>query len=150
MSPQGDTLNQAALRNPSVRSRGPVPVPEAETLPMVLEVGESPAGSGVLRSLLGSEVHVEREADLGAALQRCLQEPVDVLFVNLFDARPSELTALALFRQTRPEQYVAVCSEPSMVKSLEQTGLADALFVLESMHKSSIQSPKRLNNLPCY
>jgi len=143
-------LTQAALSKPSARSYAPVPVRQVQNLPTVLVAGDNPAGSRALRSLLGDQVHVEKETELGAALQRCLDKPVDMLFVNLFRCRPSELTALALFRQTRPEQYVAACTEESLVEALEQAGLADALFILESMHKSSLHTPKRLNNLPCY
>ena len=40
---------------------------------------------------------------------------------------------LAMFRQTKPEQYVAACAEQSLVEPLEQAGLADALFILEGM-----------------
>ncbi len=126
-------MNQATLRKLPATSYRPVPVPQVDALPTVLVVGESPVGSLALRSLLGEQVHVEREADLGTALQRCLLEPVDMLFVNLYRCRPAELTALALFRQTRPEQYVAACTEQSLVEPLEQAGLADALFILEDM-----------------
>ena len=126
-------MNHAALRKPPATSYLPVPAQQAKALPTVLVVGESPVGSLALRSLLGGQVHVESEADMGTALQRCLQEPVDMLFVNLFRCRPSEWTALAMFRQTRPEQYVAACTEQSLVESLEQAGLADALFILEGM-----------------
>lgn len=126
-------MNHATLSKPLATSYRPVPARQVDALPTVLVVGESPVGSLALRSLLGSQVHVQREADLGTALQRCLQEPVDMLFVNLFQCRPSELTALAMFRQTRPEQYVAACTEQSLVEPLEQAGLADALFILEGM-----------------
>ncbi len=125
-------MNQATLRKLPATSYRPVPVRQLDCLPTVLVVGESPVGSLALSSLLG-EVHVEREADLGTALQRCLEEPVDLLFVNLYRCRPSELTALAMFRQTRPEQYVAACTEQSLVEPLEQAGLVDALFILEGM-----------------
>lgn len=135
-------MNQATLSTPPATSYRPVPVRQVDLLPTVLVVGESPAGSGALRSLLGDQVHVEKEAELGSALQRCLQQPVDLLFLNLFQCRPSELTALAMFRQTRPEQYVAACTEQSLVEPLEQAGLADALFVLESMHTSSNSFPR--------
>jgi CheY-like chemotaxis protein len=141
-------LNHAALSKPPATSFRPASVRQLNDLPTVLVVGESPAGSGALRSLLGDQVHVEKEADLGSALQRCLQETVDLLFVNLFQCRPSELTALAMFRQTKPEQYVAACTEQSLVEPLEQAGLADALFVLESMQTSSFHTPERLNNKP--
>ena len=127
-------MNQAILSNPSATSYGPAPTPHVDDLPTVVVVGESPAGSRALHDLLGSQAHVENEGDLGSALQRCLQEPVALLFVNLFQCRPSELTALAMFRQTRPEQYVAACTVQSLVEPLEQAGLADALFILESMH----------------
>ena len=126
-------MNHAALSKQPATSYRPVPVQQVDALPTVLVVGESPVGSLALRSLLGIQVQVQAEADLGTALQRCLQEPVDMLFVNLFPCRPSELTALAMFRQTRPEQYVAACAEQSLVEPLEQAGLADALFILEGM-----------------
>ncbi len=126
-------MNQAALSKPPATSYRPVPVRQVDALATVLVVGESPVGSLALRSLLGSQVHVESEADLQTALQRCLREPVDMLFVNLFRCRPSEWTALATFRQTRPEQYVAACAEQSLVEPLEQAGLVDALFILEGM-----------------
>ncbi len=120
------TQRTTAIRSEPLEGRTP-----AETRPKVLVVGESPAGPEPLRMMMGDEVQLEREGDLGRALERCLEESVDVLFVNLFEPRPSELTALALFRQTRPDQYVAACAEASMIPSLEQVGLADALFILE-------------------
>ena len=115
-----------------------------EDLPRVLVVGESPAGTAPLRSMMGDNVRLERVSDLGRALERCLEEPIDVLFVNLFDPRSSTLTALALFRQSRPDQYVAACADESMIRSLEQAGLADVFFILEPLHDSSIiEHPER-------
>jgi hypothetical protein len=130
-------LIQTTVTTPTSTSYRPSPVARTtETAPRVLVVGESPVASEPFRSLSASKVLVEIERDLGRALQRCLQENVEMLFVNLFRWRASELTALAMFRQARPDQYVAVCAEESLLASLEQAGLADAFFVLEAVHES--------------
>ena len=110
--------------------------------PRVVVAGYSPGGPDPLRHWLGGTAEVCREANLGSAIERCLRERVNVLFVNLFRPQASELTALAMFRLARPDQYVAACAEESFLDALEQAGLADALFKLERVenHHSSISS----------
>ena len=105
--------------------------------PRILVCKRSPVGDQPVRRLAGDEVDVHHEVRLDRALDRCLREPFDLLFVNLFDCRPEELTALAMFRQARPAQYVAACAPREFLGALEEAGLADIFYSLERQEGSS-------------
>jgi hypothetical protein len=78
---------------------------------------------------LSGEVDVEQVRSLGEGLKRCLDGNVDILFVNLFSYTAGELTALAAFRDMRPEIWVVAITRPEMSETVLGFGLANEVFV---------------------
>jgi hypothetical protein len=76
----------------------------------------------------GKALHIETVATLSEALQTCMAELVDHLVINMFSFTSSELTALAFFRQMRPEQHVVVFCREENTAMVWAAGLADECY----------------------
>lgn len=79
---------------------------------------------------IGREADIEQVTTLAEAMKRCLNGEVDILFVNLFAYTAGELTALAAFRDLRPDAWVVAVGRPEMRPVLLGAGLADEVFTV--------------------
>ena len=86
---------------------------------------------------LSGEVDIEQVRTLGEAIKRCLKGNVDILFVNLFSYTAGELTALAAFRDMRPDVWVVAIARPEMRETVLGFGLANEVFVGSSLRNNN-------------
>lgn len=115
------------------------PVPRISSRPKALIC--KAAGDEVLNSCLlwlNREAEVEQVATLAEAMQRCLNGRIDILFVNLFSFTAGELTALAAFRELRPESQVVAIARPEMRPVLLSAGLVDEVYTAYPVRQRSL------------
>ena len=92
----------------------------------------------------GQGARIETVPTLAAALEACLENRIDSLVVNMFSITSSELTALMLFREIRPDQEVITFSSEEMALMFSAAGLADESYAVPipartTGHSSSVR-----------
>ena len=96
----------------------------------------------MMRSGQGSRI--ETVPTLAAALEVCLETRIDSLVVNMFSITSSELTALMLFREIRPDQEVITFSSEELALMFSASGLADESYAVpipsrRNEHRSTLR-----------
>lgn len=99
---------------------------------IVVTKGNSEDREGLFLPYPGRNEEIELAPDLAGALQSCLREPCDRLYVSLFAADPAELTSLAMFRAMKPTQHLVLVVDPSIRSLVEDLNLADECLTFEN------------------